>query len=143
MTKTMGEMPQRQLLDELRVAIDRWCDISECRHYRCIKARDEADWLIHTNPHNFWSTKVIYNLGVRRLARLDRAGLLQEASTHARGRLFAKSLRRSREQLEWSSWVDPTPSREKGGGDLGLERRSTLTTPGRDTEPVTAHRQDR
>ena len=101
-------MPQRQLIDELRFLIDRWCENPQCHHYRCLKARDEADWLVHVNPHNFWSTKVIYNLGVQRLARLDRAGLLPEASAHTRGRLVAKSLRRSREQLDWLWWNEET-----------------------------------
>lgn len=99
MTKRRPEIPQRQMVDEVRVTVDRWCGDPVCHHGRCIMARATLRQLARDNPHNFWSHKVIYNIGLERLTRVlttVTGPLPEEAFARVRERLLSKSMRRSR-----------------------------------------------
>lgn len=99
MTKRRPEIPQRQMVDEVRITVDRWCGNPVCHHGRCIMARATLRQLARDNPHNFWSHKVIYNIGLERLTRVlttVTGPLPEEAFARVRERLLSKSMRRSR-----------------------------------------------
>jgi cobalamin biosynthesis protein CbiD len=90
-------MPQRVMIDEVRLTVDRLCSAEACTHLTCASARVKVHALAVQNPHNFWSTKVLYNIGTRRLTRvLQIATPPAEALARVRVGLVSKSMRSSR-----------------------------------------------
>lgn len=95
----MNEVPQRRLYIELRLLVDRLCAPTRCSHTRCIAAKGRIVVLERDNPRNFWSTKVLHNIGKRRLLRVLTyvEPTDDEARARVRARLVSKSMRGSRE----------------------------------------------
>jgi hypothetical protein len=73
--RQIDTLTQAALVDEVRLAIDAVCDEClnaefACGRARCFSARLTVRRLARENPHSMWSTKVLYNIGVRRLTRV-------------------------------------------------------------------------
>lgn len=77
-------MSQRQLIDEIRFLLDSTCE-THCTHVRCAANIAALRTLAADNPTSIFSTKVTYNIGVRRYGRLTRA-LLDAQPAHAGAR---------------------------------------------------------
>lgn len=84
-------MSQRQLIDEIRFLLDTSCP-NDCEHARCASNITALRTLVADNPTSTFSTKVTYNIGVRRYERLTRALVAAQASRAA----TAVSMRGSR-----------------------------------------------
>ena len=74
-------MSQRQLIDEIRFLLDSTCP--SCDHSRCAANIVTLRTLVADNPTSTFSTKVMYNIGVRRYERLTRALAPAQATREA------------------------------------------------------------
>ena len=91
-------MPQSLLYQEIRLAVDRLCPVTLCEHARCASERASLVRLADANPHNFWSMKVLHNIGRRRLMRvLDHTVPTDEAARARARAALSKSMRGTRE----------------------------------------------
>lgn len=98
--RPLDHTPQRTLVLELRLLLDLDCGNLSCRHARCINARIDTAFLVIRNPRSTWSTKVIHQIGKRRLRKLlriaDPASSVDEATA---ARVRAVALPSPRERL--------------------------------------------
>jgi hypothetical protein len=92
MRRPQEAMSQRQLIDEIRLLLDATCE--DCAHARCARNTATLLTLVANNPTSTFSTKVVYNIGARRHARLVRAIDDAHRTGRARGR-DAVSVRRT------------------------------------------------
>lgn len=67
--RPLDTTPQRELVDELRLLLDNICE-DGCSHTRCIGNTIRVRNLMEANPRSIFSTKVTYNLGHARAARI-------------------------------------------------------------------------
>lgn len=65
----MDTTPQRELVDEVRLLLDHICE-DGCSHTRCIGNSIRLRNLMEANPRSIFSTKVTYNIGRARTARV-------------------------------------------------------------------------
>jgi hypothetical protein len=86
-------MSQRQLVDEIRWLIDSTCE--SCAHARCATLNGALLTLVADNPTSTFSTKVMYNIGVRRYGRLTRAIARAQPLARAGAMPFQREAHRS------------------------------------------------
>jgi hypothetical protein len=67
--RPLDQTSQRELIDELRLLLDHIC-LTECGHVRCEDNTMRVWQLIEANPRSVFSTKVTYNIGRARAARV-------------------------------------------------------------------------